>query len=168
MKKWFPFNIFWKHWCIEFIFHTQLYNDKIQVKFDVGQNPLINVGVMALFWLLFLWRKWFQFDIFWKHWYIEFIFYTQVYNHKIQVRVDVGQNPSIIVGVMALFRLYFVWRNGFRSISFESIGVLNSYFIHRYIIIKYRSRSMLGKIRRLVLELWPFTTSFHTVMVSVC
>ena len=30
-------------------------------------------------------------------------------------------------------------KNGFRAISFEYIGVLDSYFIHRYIIIKYRS-----------------------------
>ena len=30
-------------------------------------------------------------------------------------------------------------KNGFRAISFENIGVLDSYFIHRYIIIKYRS-----------------------------
>ena len=26
-------------------------------------------------------------------------------------------------------------KNGFRAISFENIGVLDSYFIHRYIII---------------------------------
>ena len=57
---------------------------------------------------------------------------------------------------MALFRLHFVWKTGFRSLSFESIGVLNSYFIHRYIIIKYRSSSMFGKIRQLLWELWPF------------
>ena len=33
-------------------------------------------------------------------------------------------------------------KNGFRAISFEYIGVLDSYFIHRYIIIKYRSSSI--------------------------
>ena len=31
--------------------------------------------------------------------------------------------------------------NGFRSISFEKISVLDSNFIHRYIIIKCRSSS---------------------------
>ena len=31
---------------------------------------------------------------------------------------------------------------GFRAISFERIGVLNSNFIHRYIIIKCRSSSI--------------------------
>ena len=33
-------------------------------------------------------------------------------------------------------------KNGFRAISVEYIGVLDSYFIHRYIIIKYRSSSI--------------------------
>ena len=51
---------------------------------------------------------------------------------------------------------------------FESIGVLNSYFIHRYIIIKYWSNSMLGKIRRFLWELWPFFDFiFHGKLVSV-
>ena len=36
---------------------------------------------------------------------------------------------------------------GFRSLSFEKISILDSYFIHRYIIIKYRSTLNLGKIR---------------------
>ena len=37
-------------------------------------------------------------------------------------------------------------KNGFRAISFENIGVLDSYFIHRYVIIKYRSSSIMDKI----------------------
>ena len=47
-------------------------------------------------------------------------------------------------------------KNGFRAISFENIGVLDSYFIHRYIIIKYRSSSIMDKIHQLLSELWPF------------
>ena len=59
-------------------------------------------------------------------------------------------------------------RNGFHSIFFESIGVLNSYFIHSYVVIKYRSSSMLGKIRLLLWELWPFfDLCFYEKMVSV-
>ena len=46
-------------------------------------------------------------------------------------------------------------KNGFRAISFEYIGVLDSYFIRRYIIIKYRSSSITDKIHRLLSELWP-------------
>ena len=46
-------------------------------------------------------------------------------------------------------------KNGFRAISFEYIGELDSYFIHRYIIIKYRSSSIRGKIHQLLSELWP-------------
>ena len=47
-------------------------------------------------------------------------------------------------------------KNGFRAISFEYIGVLDLYFIHRYIIIKYRSSLITDKIHQLLLELWPF------------
>ena len=46
-------------------------------------------------------------------------------------------------------------KNGFRAISFEDIGVLDSDFIHRYIIIKYRSSLITDKIHRLLSELWP-------------
>ena len=42
-----------------------------------------------------------------------------------------------------------------RVISFEYISVLDSYFIHRYIIIKYRLSSITDKIYRLLSELWP-------------
>ena len=47
-------------------------------------------------------------------------------------------------------------KNGFRAIPFENIGVLDSYFIHRYVIIKHRSSLMMDKIHLLLLELWPF------------
>ena len=106
-------------------------------------------------------EKWFPGDIFWKHWCIGFIFHTQVYTHKIQVKFDYGQNPPIIIRVMALdLRM----KNGFRAISFENIGVLDSYFIHRYIIIKYRSSSIIDKIHQLLSELWPLI--FEWKMVS--
>ena len=45
---------------------------------------------------------------------------------------------------------------GFWAISFEHVGVLDSYFIHRYVIIKYRSSWISDKIHRFLLELWPF------------
>ena len=40
------------------------------------------------------------------------------------------------------YRTYVRTKKGFRAISFEYIGALDSYFIHRYIIIKYRSSSI--------------------------
>ena len=46
-------------------------------------------------------------------------------------------------------------KNGFRTISLENIGVLDSYFIHMYIIIKYSSSSIMDKIHQLLSELWP-------------
>ena len=50
-------------------------------------------------------------------------------------------------------------KNGFRAISFEYVGVLDSYFIHMYVIIKYRSSLITDKIHRLLLELWPFVNN---------
>ena len=47
-------------------------------------------------------------------------------------------------------------KNGFPAISFEYVGVLDSYFIHMYVIIKYRWSSITDKIHVLLLELWPF------------
>ena len=48
-------------------------------------------------------------------------------------------------------------KNGFRAIAFEKINVLDSYFIHRHISIKYRSNSIQGKIHQ-IWDLWPFPT----------
>ena len=52
--------------------------------------------------------------------------------------------------------LDLLMKNGFRAKSFEYVGVLDLYFIHRYVIIKYRSSSIMDKIHLLLLELWPF------------
>ena len=46
-------------------------------------------------------------------------------------------------------------KNGFWAISFEYIGVLDSYFIHRYIIINCRTSLITDKIHQLLSELWP-------------
>ena len=46
-------------------------------------------------------------------------------------------------------------KNGFRAISFENIAAMDSYFIHRYVIIKYRSSSIKDKIYLFLIELWP-------------
>ena len=45
--------------------------------------------------------------------------------------------------------------NCFWEKSFENIDVLDSYFIHRYIIIKYRSSLIKIKLFGLLSELWP-------------
>ena len=58
-------------------------------------------------------------------------------------------------------------KNGFSSISFEKISILDSYFIHRYIIIKYRSSSIVGKFCQLLWKLWPlFNFIFCKMLVS--
>ena len=46
-------------------------------------------------------------------------------------------------------------KNGFRAISFEYIGELDSYFMQRLIIIKYWSSLITDKIQKLLSELWP-------------
>ena len=116
--------------------------------------------LLSELWPLISNEKWFPGDIFWIHWCIGFIFHTQVYNHKTQVKLDYRQNPPIIIRVMALdLRM----KNGFRAISFEYIDPLDSYFIHRYIIIKYRSSSIMGKIHQLLSELWPLISVWKMV-----
>ena len=56
--------------------------------------------------------------------------------------------------------------NGFRAISFENSNVLDSYFIHRYIIIKYRSSSIMDTppiiIRVMALDL-QMKNGFRTI-----
>ena len=47
-------------------------------------------------------------------------------------------------------------KNGFRSITFEKISELDSYLIHKHIIIKYRSSLIEGNIHQLFLELRSF------------
>ena len=57
------------------------------------------------------------------------------------------------MGVMALFQLRQIVTNSFCLISLEKMNVFDLYFIHRYIIIKYRL--IKSKIQKLFLELWP-------------
>ena len=59
---------------------------------------------------------------------------------------------QLLSRVMAL---HLGTKNGFRAISFQYIGEFDSYFTHRYIIIKYKSSSITDKIQRLLPELWP-------------
>ena len=73
------------------------------------------MGVMALFQLhrhVHMYEKWFLFDI------------------VSLLSVCMSVHPSV---------LSLPTKNGFHSISFEKVSVLDSYFIQRYIIIEYRS-----------------------------
>ena len=80
---------------------------------------------------------------------------------------DFGQNPPIILGVVALFQLNFCLENCFLTSSFENIYVLDSCLIRRYIIIEYRSILIFGKIDKLLWGLWPFFNLFFaSKMVS--
>ena len=50
-------------------------------------------------------------------------------------------------------RRYAHTKNGFRLMSFEKIKVLDSFFVHRYIIIKHRSSLIWSKIHHSLWEL---------------
>ena len=56
-------------------------------------------------------------------------------------------------------------KNGFRAISSEYNGESDSYFTHRYIIIKYRSSLITDKIHQLLSELWPLISIRKMVSV---
>ena len=67
-------------------------------------------------------------------------------------------------------------KNSYHSISFEKTSILDSYFIHRYIIIKYRSSigvvmpqpfSMGVGVRRVGLA-FSITTVHTDIRTSVC
>ena len=62
---------------------------------------------------------------------------------------------------------YVHMKNGFYSISFEKISVLDSYFIHRYKIIKYWPSLIQGKIRQ---SLWELKALFqlHFLQSACC
>ena len=72
-----------------------------------------------------------------KRWRIGFKFYTQVYNYKGQVRFRVKST-----NYFWSYGPFSTLKNGFRSITFEKITELDSYFIYKHIIIKYRSSSI--------------------------
>ena len=43
--------------------------------------------------------------------------------------------------------------------EFEKISELDSYFIHKHMIIKYKSSLIWDKINQLFLGLWPFVNA---------
>ena len=156
-EKWFPGDIFWIHWCIGFIFHTQVYKHKIQVKFDYGQNPLIIIRVMAL-------------DLRMKNGFraISFEYIDVLDSYYIHRYISIKYRSSSIMGkihqsLSELWPLISVKKNGFQAISFEYIGELDSYFIHRYIIIEHRSSLIMDKIHLLLSELWPLISIWKMV-----
>ena len=57
-------------------------------------------------------------------------------------------------------------KNSFCAISIKYICILDSYFIHRYIMLKYISSSIKDKIHRLLAELCPLIsvrTFYHVI-----
>ena len=63
------------------------------------------------------------------------ILYTGIYVGQIRFRVK-------SIYYFGSYGPFLTLKNGFRFITFEKISVLDSYFIHKHIIIKYRSSSI--------------------------
>ena len=89
-----------------------------------------------------------------------------LYHCKIQVKFDIGNHMPNFGSVMALFRLGFCWcvDIGFRSITFAEMHWFYWKFAEGYINVKYRSRSILVIICKILAELWSF---FYLVFVGV-
>ena len=151
----FPFNNFWRDVLISFKFRT-LYHYKIQIKFDIGNHPPYFGWVMALFRLSFCYS--FPLNNFWRDALISFKLCRTLYHCKIQVKFDIGNHPPNFGWVMALFRFSFCWcvDFGFRSITFAGMHWFYWKFAERYIIVNYRSNSILVIIRKMLAQLWPF------------
>ena len=81
----------------------------------------------------------------------------RIYHCKIQVKFDISNYPQNSGWVMGLFRLSFCWcvDIGFRSITFAGMHWFYWKFAGGYIIVKYRSSSILVIIRKMLAELWP-------------
>ena len=117
----FPFSNFWRDVWISFKFCRSLYHNKIQVKFDIG-NQLPDFGWrMALFRLSFCCS--FLHNNFWRDALISFKLCRTLYQRKVQVRFDIGNHLPNFGWVMALFRLTFCWfvDLGFHSITFAGM-----------------------------------------------
>ena len=150
----FPLSNFWRDALISFRLCKTLYHCKIQVKFNIG-NHLPNFGwVMALFRLSFCCL--FLLNNLWRDALISFKLCRPLCHSKIQVKFDIGNHLPNFSWVMALFRLSFCWcvDIGFRSITYR-VALILLKFAEGYIIVKYRSSSILVIIRRILDKLWP-------------
>ena len=133
---------------------------------------------MTLFWLsffffffFFAWGGWvggegsFPLNNFWRDALISFKLCRTLYHCKIQVKFDIGNQSPNFGWVMALFRLSFCCcvDSGFLSITYAGMHWFYWKFAGGYIIVKYRSSSILVIIRKILAELWPFSTLFLLV-----
>ena len=82
----------------------------------------------------------------------------RIYHCKIQVKFDISNHPQNFVWVMALFRLSFCCciDIGFHSITLAGMHWFYWKFAEGYIIVKYRSNSILVIIYKILGKLWPF------------
>ena len=155
----FPLNNFWRDALISFKLCRTLYHCRIQVKFDIG-NHRPNFGwVMALFRLSFCWCVGIGFwSITCRDALIILKVCRRIYHCKIQVKFDINNHPQKFGWAMAIFWLSFFCcvDIGFHSITFAGMHWFYWKFAEIYIIVKYRSSSILLIIRKILGKLRPF------------
>ena len=82
----------------------------------------------------------------------------RIYHCKIQVKFDISNHPQNFGWVIALFRLSFCYcvDIGFHSITFAGMHWFYWKLAEGYIIVKYKSSSILVIILKILGKLWPF------------
>ena len=146
------------HW-----FHSNFTELDITVKYSSSSILVIIRQILAELWpffdlvLLVCWY-WFPINNFCRDALILLKVCRRVYHFKIQVKFDISNHPQNCGQVMALFRLSFCWCADirFRSITFAGMHWFYWKFAEGYIIVKYRSGSVLLITRKMLAKLWPF------------
>ena len=137
---------------------------KIQVKFDIDNHPPNFGWVMALFRLSFFVR--FRSITFERmHWF---------HSNFAELYITVKYRPSsilvIICQILAELQPFFhlVFVSVLISVSDAGMHWFYWKFAEGYIIVKYRSSSILVIIRKILAELWPFfDLAFVGVLILV-
>ena len=132
----------------------------ITIKYRSSYILVIILQILAELWLFFDLVFCFSFLLnnFWRDALISFNLCRTLYQCKIQVKVDFCNHPPNFGWVMTLFQLSFCCcvDIGFGSITFAGMHWFYWKFTEGYIIVKYRSSSILVIIRKILAKLWPF------------
>ena len=140
---------------ISFEVCRSLYHFKIQVKFDIGIHPPIFGWVMVLFRLIFCYCVGISFrSIAGVHW-----FHRKFAEEYVIVKYRSSSILVIICKILAELSSFIdccCVDTGFRSVTSEGVHWLHWKFAQGYIIVIYRSSSLLVIICTILAKLWPF------------
>ena len=143
-------------------FHSNFAELYITIKYRSSSILVIIRKILAELWPFFdlVFCCSFPLNNFWRDALISFKFCRTLYHCKIQVKFNIVDNLPNFGWVMVLCRLSFCWcvDIGFRSITFAGMHWFYWKFAEGYIIIKYRSSSILVIIRKILADLGSFST----------